>query len=211
MDPKDYWKEKHHKYSSQDWVIKPTIFAQFAIAHFPTEGKLLELGAGQGQDSRFFAKNNYDVISTDFSENALEIAKQKAKDENLSIEFKQVDLSEPIPFSSGSFDIVYSHLAVHYFDKQRTKELFDEMTNVLKPSGILALLLNTMEDPEVKDSKQIEDGLYDTPAGLVKRFFTLDYLKELTNSRFEVIVLDANGETYKDKIKTLIRFIGQRK
>src|SRR5258706_15289086 len=144
MKPEDYWKEKNKKYASQDLITKPTIFSQFAIKHFPKNGRVLELGAGQGQDSGFFAKQGYEVMSIDFSEEPLEIARQKAEEENLQIEFMHIDLREPLDLPSESFDIVYSHLAVHYFDKQRTKELFSEMENVLKPQGVLALLLNTM-------------------------------------------------------------------
>jgi hypothetical protein len=48
MDPKDYWKNAHVRYSSKDWIKKPTIFATQAINYFPKSGSILELGAGQG-------------------------------------------------------------------------------------------------------------------------------------------------------------------
>jgi len=211
MDTKKYWKEKHQKYSQQEWINNHTIFAKFAIKYFPKTGKLLELGAGQGQDSRFFAKNNYQVLSTDFSREALDISKKKTADEKLRVDYKVVDLAKKLPFSKNSFDIVYSHLAVHYFDNIRTIELFNEIANILKPGGVLALLLNTSDDPEVQNSKLSENGLYETPSGLVKRFYSTSDINKLTSDKFETIILDNNGETYKDEIKTLIRYIGKKK
>jgi SAM-dependent methyltransferase len=210
MNLQKYWAEKHLKYSKEDWIDKPTIFAKFAINYFPKNGKLLELGAGQGQDSIFFAKNGFDVLCTDFSEKALEIAKQKSKIENLKINFQLIDLEKHLPFNKESFDIVYSHLALHYFSSDRTIGLFDEIANILKPKGILAVLLNTIDDPEVTESKLIENGLYKTPSGLIKRFYAIKDLKDATENMFETVVLDNKGETYKDEIKTLVRYIGKK-
>ncbi len=34
MEPKDYWKIKHAKYATEDWINKPSIFAQFAVSYF---------------------------------------------------------------------------------------------------------------------------------------------------------------------------------
>lgn len=210
MDTKEYWKNKHGKYSLQDWITKPTLFSQFAVKYFPGTGKLLELGAGQGQDSRFFARKGFDVTSTDFSDDALVNSKSITEKADLKIKFKNVDLSETLPFESESFDVVYSHLSLHYFSNQRTQKLFLEISKILKRGGIFATLVNTKDDPEVSNSKEIENGLYETPSGIVKRFFTIDEMAELTKSMYLPLVLDNKGETYKDEIKTLVRFVGKK-
>ncbi len=211
MEPKDYWKIKHAKYATEDWINKPSIFAQFAVSYFPAGSKILELGAGQGQDSRFFTRHGYKVWCTDFSDDALQTAALKAATEKLQIEFKNVDLSQPLPFADSEFDIVYSNMALHYFDAQTTEKLFKDICRIIKSGGILACLLNTMDDPEVKISRKIEKGLYETPAGLVKRYFDTDFLHQVTDEYFETIIADNCGETYKDQIKTLIRYIGRKK
>jgi ubiquinone/menaquinone biosynthesis C-methylase UbiE len=207
MDVQEYWKNKHVKYALEDWINKPSIFAQYAIKYFPVGASILELGGGQGQDSKYFSDEGFEVVCTDFSDSALQIAKQKYPDLNYKIH----DLHNNFPFPDNSFDVVYSNMALHYFDLPTTEKLFREINRVLKKGGILACLLNTMEDPEVKESKEIEPGLYETPSGLVKRFFDLDFLLQFTDSYFETIIADNKGETYKDKIKTLIRFVGKKK
>jgi len=211
MDLKDYWKNKHAKYATQEWTYRPSIFATYAIKYFPENGKLLDLGAGQGQDSIFFAKNGYKVTSTDFSPEALQKAMKKAKAEEVKIDFLELDLTNQLPFGKEKFETVYSSLALHYFDEETTKNLFKDIARVLKTNGVLACLLNTIDDPEVRESQMIEEGLYKTSSGLVKRYFNLKYLHQITDQYFETVIADNHGETYKDEIKTLVRFIGRKK
>lgn len=208
---KDYWKKTHEIYSKKDWISNTTIFAQFVVGYFPKNGKILDLGAGQGQDSRYFAKLGYDVISTDVSDEALKISKENAEKAGLNIKFMELDISSKLPFDDNSFDIVYSHLALHYFTDEKTREIFTEIHRVLKPQGILASLFNTIEDAETTDSSYtpIEKDYYKSPEGLLKRYFSVDYLKDIASKLFTPIVLDNKGETYKDEIKTLIRFVGK--
>lgn len=204
MDTQQYWDQKHDKYIEQDWIVKPTIFATQVIKYFPKGAMILELGCGQGQDTKYFIDNGFSVVACDFSQHALDQAKLR-----MSADFRQIDLSKPLNFQRESFDIVYSHLALHYFDQKRTEDLFNEIYEVLKPGGIFAAFTNTLDDPEVENSTFIEDGLYMTPVGIQKRFFTTETFAKLV-SKFEIIVLDNKGETHKDPIKTLIRFVGKK-
>lgn len=71
---KTYWTEMHQKYSAHGLGVKPTKFAHEVIEYLPKSGTLLDLGAGQGQDSRFFAQHSLDVTSTDLTPAPLEIS-----------------------------------------------------------------------------------------------------------------------------------------
>jgi len=209
MDSKAYWANKHLRYSKEDWIDRPSIFSQFAIKFFPETGRILDLGAGQGQDTRLFAEKGFLVVSTDFSIKALEIAKSKTNPK-LDILYEIVDLQEDLPYEDNSFDVVYSHMAIHYFDDLTTQKIINEILRVLKTGGILALLLNSKTDPEINCSKLISEDLYETPSGLIKRFFDQDSLSGFIGNKFEAIILDTNGETYKDETKSLIRFVGKK-
>lgn len=208
---KSYWKNAHQYYSTKDWVNQTTIFAKFAGKYFPKRGRLLDLGAGQGQDSRYFARLGYRVISTDITKYALERSQAKAEQEKLEMTFMKLDILDKMPFEDNSVDIVYSHLALHYFSDKETKNIFQEIYRVLKPQGIIASLFNTVEDPETADTNyiKVEKDYYKSPEGILKRYFSVEYLEKITKGLFIPIVLDNKGETYKDDIKTLIRFIGK--
>jgi len=209
---KKYWEGAHEFYTKSGWIKKPTIFATQVIDYVGNEGKLLDLGAGQGQDSRFFAEKGFEVSSMDFSDTAVSTARSEAKAQELDIEIRQGNLSKPFPFEDETFDVVYSHLALHYFDHQTTKKLFKEIHRVLNKGGIFATLLNTIDDPEIKelDYNELAPGFFEVPGGITKRYFSLEYLETVRSGLFESILVDAHGESHKDEIKILIRFIGKK-
>jgi SAM-dependent methyltransferase len=209
MEPKQFWNEKHGKYAQQDWITKPTIFATQVISYFPKSGKILELGCGQGQDTLYFLQHGFEVVACDFSQTALDFAKLRIPEEYRNkVEFKQLDMSTQLPFLTESIDVVYSHLALHYFDSHRTQALFNEIHTVLKPGGIFATLTNTIEDPEVGTAKKVDEEFFES-GGINKRFFSVDSMGKYA-SKFELLILDAHGETHKDEIKTLIRLVGKK-
>ena len=208
MSDKILWDNKHIKYSTEEWIDVPTIFAKQVIKYFPKGAKILDLGAGQGQDSRYFVKNGFDVVSTDFSDEANRLSQEKALHENLNFKIEKLDLTERFPFDNEIFDIVYIHLSLQFWNKEKTAEILDEIVRVLKTKGLLASMFNTIDDPEVKKSRLTPDGCYMTPSGLTKSFYTVDDIANLTTGVFEPIILDSKGETHKDEVKTLIRFLG---
>jgi ubiquinone/menaquinone biosynthesis C-methylase UbiE/ADP-ribose pyrophosphatase YjhB (NUDIX family) len=213
MGPKvsEIWSELHKTYKEQDWIDKPSIFAEQAIKYFPKQGKVLELGAGQAQDSCFFATRGFEVTATDIEESALELAKQKAAEKSVTVKFKNVDLREELPFERENFDVVYAHLSLHYFDKETTLRLFGEIQRVLKKGGVFAFFVNSINDPEYKTGKELEPDYFQIDK-TAKRYFS-EYTARDFAQWFDINLLDEFGETYKDSAKgvhNLVRFIGRK-
>lgn len=209
----EWWNKKHHKYATEDWINKPSIFAKWAIQYFPKNGSLLELGAGHGQDSRYFAFEGYNVTSTDFSESAINYNLKKTEDVlSKNVNIQNVDISKPLPYPSESYDVVYCHLSIHYFNEKTTTKVFAEIYRVLKPEGVLAVLVNSIKDPEYGTGIKLDTDFYELSPGDIKHFFSTESLKEMAK-KFGIIALDDSGTTYKDSAKgvfNLIRFIGQK-
>ncbi len=208
-----YWNEALKRYATKDWVNKPTLFAEQITQYLLINGDLLELGSGQGQDALYFAREGLSVTATDLVDTGLTECEAKAKTENLPIKFQIVDIGKPLPFVDNTFDIVYSHLGLHYLNKDGTEKLFKEIHRVLKPNGILASLFNTVEDPEIHSDgfEKIEENYYREVAfDFYKRFFSVEETQQLIEGLFEPLLLDNKGETYKDEIKTLIRLVARK-
>jgi|GEM_PF-231030 len=206
------WANLHQYYQGQDWINKPSLFAQTVLSYFPQSGRVLELGAGQGQDSRFFAGHGYDIVSTDLDQSALELSRSKM-DQKLAkkITLQQLDLRQELPFASSSFDIVYAHLSLHYFPADLTARILFDVQRVLKPGGILAFLVNATSDPEYGTGRQLEPDYFEIEQ-VSKRYFSTASLRSFTKY-FDILLLDNHGETYKDNAKgvhNLIRFIGEK-
>jgi ubiquinone/menaquinone biosynthesis C-methylase UbiE len=204
-----YWNKKHAEvYSKAHWAHKPSMFAEQAVAYFPKGGTVLEIGAGQSGDAAFFHSLGFAVTATDYSDEAVQSGKERLPD----IVFLNVDTAEGLPFEDESFDVVYSHMALHYFDAETTKKVFADIHRILKPGGIFATIVNTMNNPEKERYHyvEIEPEYYHDPQGLKRRYFTVDSMRAFTEGLFTPLLLDAQGQTYKDPEPNLIRFIGSK-
>lgn len=97
---------------------------------------VLSLGCGSGEDSNYLkAQGAERSVGIDISRGMIDIANQNAE----GCEFKVMDM-EHLDFPNGSFDFIYSSLAIHYIEdwSQVMKEAF----RVLKPGGIFQFSCN---------------------------------------------------------------------
>jgi hypothetical protein len=82
----------------------------------------------------------------------------------------------------------------------------------MKKWGVFAILLNTKDDPEYGTGNKIENDFF-MIWWIAKRYFDIESVKRLFWEWFEVIVLDNQGESYKDRekwIHNLIRFVWKK-
>ncbi|HYF96725.1 MAG TPA: class I SAM-dependent methyltransferase [Patescibacteria group bacterium] len=195
-----YWINRHKQgYAKAAWRDKPSPFAQFAKKFVPEKSLILELGAGIGQDGLWFAREGFDVIQTELGETGLEVAREAAKAKNIkNIKIMKLDMTGSYPFSDNYFDVVYAHSCIQYFTKVETEKIFKEIYRVLKPKGILAVLVNSVNDLEYNQGPKIADNYFKIK-GLRKRYFTENEIKDYINDSFKIIILDEKGESYKDQ------------
>lgn len=100
----------------------------------PLQGKnILDLGCGYGWFCRY-ARNNHatSVVGLDISEKML--AKARSMTHGDGIVYQREDL-ETLTLSPGSFDLVYSSLALHYL--QNIERLLTTIYQSLTPRGML--------------------------------------------------------------------------
>ena len=101
--------------------------------------KIIELGAGLGRDTIFFAKNSIHVEALDYSPSAIKVINEKAEKQNLSnyISTKIFDIRKKIPFKDNSVDACFSHmLYCMALTNIELESLNNEICRVLKPNGI---------------------------------------------------------------------------
>lgn len=95
---------------------------------------LLEIGCGGAQCGIAFAKQGAIVTGVDIAAAQLEIARELAAQNGVSITFHQRDMTDLTPIASASQDIVFSSIAFHYVDDIAT--CFQEVYRVLKTQGV---------------------------------------------------------------------------
>lgn len=97
---------------------------------------LLEVGCGAGDFAIHLSKQLAVVTAVDFSAKAIEIAKEKSKAQNQSVNFQVAD-AQSLPFDSNSFDLIFSCECLEHIPEP--EKALNEFYRVLKPSGCLIL------------------------------------------------------------------------
>ena len=102
-----HW-EKSFSSKPEMFGLEPSIAAIKSLEAFKKKKirNTLELGAGLGRDTIFFAQNSIHVKALDYSSNAIKIINQKVEKNNLSnlINTKVFDIRKKLPFADSSID-----------------------------------------------------------------------------------------------------------
>jgi SAM-dependent methyltransferase len=124
--------------------------------------RLLDLGCGDGILGRTVMAEYPKAtgVFLDFSEHMIDAAKQKA--DALRAAFVIQDLGAKTWSQSVSghapFDLVLSGLAIHHLPDERKKELYREISDLLKPGGMFLNLEHV--SPQSEWAKQAFDDLF---------------------------------------------------
>lgn len=178
-----YWDAKWSDYTEQE----PNAFAKKLVEMYARSDKkdLLDLGCGDGRDTRYFIKNGFNVSCIDIASKSIEKIKQEFGNK---VNATCQDIQN-LQFSNESFDIIYSHLTLHYFNDEDTTKAFDKIYNLLRKGGIFFVKCKSDKDRLCNDSQgeKIAENIYFK--GHVRHFFSLDYLKSKLN-KFDIIEIE---------------------
>ncbi len=153
--------------------------------------RLLELGAGQGRDTLFFASEGFSVTALDYAASATEAITAKLEAHELEgfVEVRQHDLREPLPFPDGSFDACYSHmLYCMAFTEAQLASLSREILRMLRPGGLNIFTARTTEDPDWGHGRHHGENLYES-GGFIVHFLGSDAIERLAEG-YELMAVD---------------------
>ena len=179
---------KVYKSDSTFFGEEPSNFALLCFNQMKTNNieKLLDLGAGHGRDSIFFASKGIEVEALDYSVVAVQILDKMRKEKRLPIKPQFFDVKNPLPFPNGYFDAVYSHMLLNMrFSFSQLHFIFSEIRRVLKHKGFNFFSVRNRNDKSYGEGLEIENGIYDIN-GFQVRFFAENEIRDLAND-FEII------------------------
>lgn len=128
-----YVKALHH-----NWSVLLTPTKPMPKEWFPKSLKglkLLGLASGGGQQMPIFNALGAECTVLDYSTLQIESELMVAKREGYSIRTNQYDMTKPLPFDNGEFDIIFHPVSNCYVEQ--VEGIFKECYRILKKGGIL--------------------------------------------------------------------------
>ncbi|GAF20500.1 MULTISPECIES: class I SAM-dependent methyltransferase [Shouchella] len=135
-----------------EWHVLKTLVPNLANTN------VLDLGCGFGWHSRYFHDLGANqVIGIDLSEKMIQTAREMTNQEG--IDFRQGAI-EDIEFKAGSFDVIFSSLALHYVKSYQ--EVVRNVKQLLAPKGVF---LFSVEHP-IFTARAEQDWIYDSKGNI---------------------------------------------
>jgi SAM-dependent methyltransferase len=137
--------------------------------------RLLEIGAGTGQDSRYFASHGLDVVATDMS------AAMVARCRNKGLGARVMDFSQ-LDFRAESFDAVHAMNCLLHVPNAELPGVLASIAHVLRPGGLFFLGVYGNDRPE--------EGPAESDNHVPARFFafrTDEQMMQFASESFDIV------------------------
>ena len=171
----------------------PSLFCVRSVDAFKAQGMriILELGAGQGRDTKYMIAAGMSVIAADFSEVSCAQLQQKYGDR---ITVVKKDLREGVDLPPASIDGCYAHmlLTMDFTDAELTK-LISDVRKALIPGGLFIFSVRNTNDHDFRTGQMIREGVWKNSTGFNVRYYTNDEIRKFCEG-FEIVRMNEFSE-----------------
>jgi 2-polyprenyl-3-methyl-5-hydroxy-6-metoxy-1,4-benzoquinol methylase len=153
---RQYWEEMYGMPTSElPWEITeaPAELREYMEANRVKGGWALDAGCGTGNFSVFLAKNGFRVVGVDYSQKAIEIAKERNLQARLPITYVRADLThlnEAVPASQ--FDFILDYKVAHHLPADKLAVYVGQCLELLKPGSKILLICYSDKDIDAAGS-----------------------------------------------------------
>lgn len=176
---------------------------------FKVEDKsVLDLGCGTGRNANYLADLGNKVIGIEISKTALSLAKNRAQDMGIVVDYRLGDIGEKYEIEDNSVDIVLDITSSNSLNEKGRETYLEEVNRVLKKKGFFFVRALCKDgNQNVKNLLKISPGReYDTyvlkDIGLTERVFSrADFIK-MYSKYFKILSLEkkTNYTTFNNRI-----------
>ena len=178
---------------------------------YKVEGRtILDLGCGTGRNANYLAGEGNIVIGIEISKTALGIAKERAQEENVTVDYRLGDIGEKYDIADESVDIILDVTSSNALNEKGRTVYLSESARVLKNGGYMfvrALCKDGNKNVKalLKQSPGPEYDTYMLPEmTLIERVFSREDFIKMYSQYFKIISLTKktgyqtiNGRIYK--------------
>ncbi|MEQ0574281.1 class I SAM-dependent methyltransferase [Mycobacterium tuberculosis] len=143
--------------------------------------RVLELAAGHGRDTLYFAGQGFTVVATDFSDVAVAQLRRSAQARGVSARVQPIvhDLRQPLPVKTGSIDGAFAHMALCMaLSTSEIHAVVAEVGRVLRPGGKFIYTVRHTGDAHYGAGQAHGDDIFEC-AGFAVHFFRRELVARL--------------------------------
>ncbi len=208
-DQTDLWNNKHSKGEHSSFDEIPSPFALVVEEKLSKSSlDILDLGCGVGRDSLFFSKKGHKVTAVDLSD--IVIKENKIRLKSYDIDFMIFDMQDDFSFFNQKFDLIYSYLALHYFNHETTQKIVNNVHRTLSSNGLFAFACKSVDDFHYGNGEEVEKDVFVSKTGHVRHLFSEEYIKEILSNGWKIEFLDQVDEVYSGQKSSIIRCIARK-
>lgn len=204
---KVYW---NHYYKNKLAENEPSLFAKFVGERVDKGKELLELGCGNGRDSKYFANLGLCVTAIDGSNIAIKELQQSTETKNAR--FYCDDFVTAITIYSKQYDYIYSRFSLHAITEMQETELFKNVYNAIKTDGYFFIETRSVKDDIYGKGIEYEKNTF-FYNGHLRRFVEKDeIILKLQKIGFEIDYAEENRNfaPYGEENPIILRVIARK-
>jgi len=169
---------------------------------------ILDLGCGTGRNSNYLAERGNSVIGIEISKIALDIAKSRAKDLGLDVDYRLGDIGEPYKIEDDSIDIILDVTSSNSLNEKGRDIYIHECSRVLKDGGYMFVRALCKDG-----NKNVKNLLKDSPGkeydtyvikeiGLIERVFSKEDFIKIYGEFFKILSFEkkTSYSTFNERI-----------
>ena len=134
---KERWERRYSEDTPWDLGKPYSQLVDYVNENIPC--RALDVGCGTGTDVIYLAQNSFNMSAIDFSEEAVKIAKGKARKAGVNIDFRVSNVLD-MPFEDETFEFVNDNGCFHSFEGSSSEEsnwktYVKEMYRIMRPKA----------------------------------------------------------------------------
>jgi len=177
-----YWDEYYIKDNAPSF---PSPFAEYVASNLSTKQNILEIGCGNGRDSKYFSSKGHHVTGLDRSIEAIELCKNLYSSDE-PIEFFYGTITDIAKTNKKKFDLIYSRFVIHAMSLNEELEMLKISYKLLNKDGQLFIECRSTNDPLSQKGEILSHT--ERVFGHYRRFIILEEFKlRLVKTGFEVV------------------------
>ena len=171
----------------------PSLFCVRSVDAFKSQGMsiILELGAGQGRDTKYLLDSGLSVIAADFSDISCAQLRQKFGDRMTVV---KRDLKQGIDLPPNSIDGCYAHMLLTMdFTDNELRRLISDVRKALIPGGLFIFSVRNTNDHDYGTGQIVRKDVWKNQKGFNVRYFTNDGIRKLCDG-FDIMRMNEFSE-----------------